>query len=84
MHKQFRITHVCKYSYLHCSFSSRLPRDVIDNARMNSSNSIAPSCNAIDNKDKQQEQEQEQEKEREITRGGEKMKTNRQRWLRMK
>ena len=30
--------------YLHCNFSSKLPRDVMDNARMNSSNSMHPSC----------------------------------------
>lgn len=30
--------------YLQCSFSSRFPRDVTDRARINSSNSMEPSC----------------------------------------
>ena len=34
-------------SQLHWSFSSKLPRDVMDSARMNSSNSIDPSCIAF-------------------------------------
>lgn len=38
------------WSYLQCNFSSRLPRDVTDNARINSSNSIDPSWKAIQGK----------------------------------
>lgn len=38
------------WSYLQCNFSSRLPRDVTDNARINSSNSIDPSWKAIQEK----------------------------------
>lgn len=35
------------WRHLHCSFSSRLPFDVTDKARMNSSNSMEPSWRAI-------------------------------------
>lgn len=38
---QFKLKHL---AYLQCNFSSKLPLDVTDSARMNSSNSIEPSC----------------------------------------
>lgn len=48
-HKTQPLTHgatecALKLAYLQCSFSSRFPRDVTDSARMNSSNSMEPSC----------------------------------------
>ena len=38
--------HIHFWLYLHCNFSSKLPFDVTDRARINSSNSIEPSCDS--------------------------------------